>query len=186
MKDIFEILGDAGITVPEDKKAGFTTSFNENYKTVIEAEKLRTSRDNYKTQLETATEALKQFEGVDVSDLRSQISKLTTDLANSKAEHEKQLADRDFNDFVAETAKKHKAKDLKAVLPFLDVEKLRASKNQNADVEAAFEQVKKDKAYLFDDETAPRVVSYTSGPDSQTDTAKTKANDALRSLFGKD
>lgn len=186
MKNIFTILEGIGLSIPEDKKAGFETEFNENYKTVNEVDKLRTSRDNYKTQLDTATEALKKFEGVDVGDLKSQITDLTTQLANSKAEHEKQLADRDFNDFVAETAKKHKAKDLKAVLPFLDVEKLRASKNQNADVEAAFEQVKKDKAYLFDDETAPRVVSYTSGPDDKTDTAKTKANDALRSLFGKD
>lgn len=186
MKNIFEILQGVNITIPEDRKGDFETAFNENYKTVNDYNKVKTARDGYKSQLDTATEALKQFEGVDVSDLKSQISKLTTDLANSKADHEKQLADRDFNDFVAETAKKHKAKDLKAVLPFLDVEKLRASKNQNADVEAAFEQVKKDKAYLFDDEAAPRVVSYTSGPDSQTDTAKTKANDALRSLFGKD
>lgn len=186
MKNIYELLGEYGFSVPEDKKTEFETALKANYRPIAEFDKVKDARDSYKSQLDTATEALKQFEGVDVSELKSQISKLTTDLANSKADHEKQLADRDFNDFVAETAKKHKVKDLKAVLPFLDVEKLRASKNQNADVEAAFEQVKKDKAYLFDDETAPRVVSYTSGPDSQTDTAKTKANEALRSLFGKD
>ena len=40
MKNIYELLGEYGFSVPEDKKAGFTTSFNENYKTVIEAEKL--------------------------------------------------------------------------------------------------------------------------------------------------
>ncbi len=69
-------------------------------------------------------------------------------------------------------------------MPFLDTEKLKSSKNQDADIKAAFEGLKKDQSYLFNDPTVPRVVGSTSGADQKNDTAKTQANEALRSLFG--
>ncbi len=186
MKNIYTILESIGITVPEDKKNNFETAFNENYKTVNEVEKLRTARDSYKTQLDTATEALKKFEGVDISELQTKISTLTAELAQSRSEFDAQLAQRDFDDLISSFAQKHKVRDLQAVLPFLDTEKLKASKNRDADIEAAFTQVKKEKAYLFEDEGAPRVVSFTNGPDKATNDSNTKANEALRQLFGKD
>lgn len=186
MKNIFEILESVGVSLPEDKKAEFTASFNENYKTVSEAEKLRTARDSYKTQLDTATERLKGFEGVDVGELQSRISTLTAELAQSKADFDEKMAQRDFDDLISSFAQKYKVRDVKAVLPFLDTERLKASKNRDADIEAAFAAVKKEKAYLFDDDTAPRVISYTSGPDKTTNDTNTKANEALRQLFGKD
>lgn len=140
--------------------------------------------DGYKSQLDTAKESLKSFEGVDVAKLKSEITRLNNDLANKDAEHAKTLADRDFNDMISKYAAEYKAHDAKAVLPFLDVEKLKASKNQEADVKAAFEAVKKDNAYLFADTKVPRVISSTPGADPKTDAPKTQANEALRSLFG--
>ncbi|MBQ9898553.1 MAG: phage scaffolding protein [Ruminococcus sp.] len=140
--------------------------------------------DGYKSQLDTAKESLKSFEGVDVAKLQSEITRLNNDLANKDAEHAKALADRDFNDMISKYAAEYKAHDVKAVLPFLDAEKLKASKNQEADVKAAFEAVKKEKAYLFADTKVPRVISSTPGADPKTDAPKTQANEALRSLFG--
>lgn len=140
--------------------------------------------DGYKSQLDTAKEKLKGFEGVDVAQLQSEITKLNNDLAAKDAEHAKALADRDFNDIVSRYASEYKAHDVKAVLPFLDTEKLKASKNQEADVKAAFETVRKDKAYLFADTKVPRVISSTPGADPKNDAPKTQANEALRSLFG--
>lgn len=142
--------------------------------------------DEYKTQLDTAKETLKSFEGVDVAQLQGKVAQLTADLANKDEEHKKQLADRDFNDLISGLAKEYKARDVKTIMPFLDVEKLKASKNQSEDIKAAFDAVKKDNAYLFEDNSAPKVISYTSGPNPQTDDAKTKANEALRGLFGKE
>lgn len=141
--------------------------------------------DGYKSQLDTAKESLKSFEGVDVAKLQSEITRLNNDLANKDAEHAKALADRDFNDMISKYAAEYKAHDVKAVLPFLDAEKLKASKNQEADVKAAFEAVKKDNAYLFADTKVPRVISSTPGADPKTDAPKTQANEALRSLFGR-
>lgn len=56
MKNIHEILKGFGIEIPEDKKTEFETTLKENYITVGEADKIKTARDNYKSQLETATE----------------------------------------------------------------------------------------------------------------------------------
>lgn len=142
--------------------------------------------DTYKSQLDTANETLKGFEGVDVAELKTKIATLTSDMATQAENHRKQLAERDFNDLVSKYAGEYKARDVKAVMPFLDVEKLRQSKNQNEDIKAAFEAVKKDNSYLFEDDDIPRVVSYTSGLDNKTIDTKTKANEALRSFFGKE
>lgn len=144
----------------------------------------KTKADGYKTQLDEAKTSLKAFEGVDVKDLQGKVTQLTADLAAKETEYAQKLADRDFIDLVGKYAAEYKAHDVKAVMPFLDTEKLKASKNQDADIKAAFEGLKKDQSYLFNDPTVPRVVGSTSGADQKNDTTKTQANEALRSLFG--
>lgn len=141
--------------------------------------------EGYKTQLDTAKETLKGFEGVNVADLQGKVAQLTADLAAKDAEYQSKLADRDFNDLVARLATEYKAHDVKALMPFLDSDKLKASKNQESDIKAAFDTIKKEKGYLFEDEKAPRVISSTPGADPKTDSPNTQANEALRSFFGK-
>lgn len=144
----------------------------------------KTKAEGYKTQLDEAKNSLKAFEGVDIKDLQGKVTQLTADLAAKEAEYAQKLADRDFTDLVGKYAAEYKAHDIKAVMPFLDVDKLKTSKNQDADLKAAFEGLKKDQSYLFNDPTVPRVIGNTSGADSKNDTATTKANEALRGLFG--
>lgn len=149
MKNIEEILASVGITVPEDKKSDFEAAFNENYKTVSEAEKLRTARDNYKSQLETAQNALKEFEGVDVKDLQGKIDKLNSDLAQKDSEYQSKIADMEFNTKLDGLINKAGAKNAKAVKALLDVDALKASKNQDADLQAALDTCKAENNYLF-------------------------------------
>lgn len=150
-------------------------------------EAIKQERDNYKGQLDTAQTTLKSFEGVNISELQGKVATLTTNLANKETEYQRQLADRDFNDLLKSTAQGYKPRDLKAVMPFLDIEKLKSSKNQEADIKAAVEAVKKDNAYLFQDAQIPRVVSFTPGPGGEgTDDTRTRANEALRSILGKE
>lgn len=152
-----------------------------------EVNALTAERDNYKSQLDTAQTTLKSFDGVNVQELQGKITQLTNDMAAKDNEYKKQLADRDFNDLLKETAAGFKPRDLKAVMPFLDIEKLKASKNQESDIKSALEAVKKDNAYLFQDVSIPRVVSGTPGtnPPKSEDT-KTRANEALRSILGRE
>lgn len=150
-------------------------------------EAVKQDRDNYKAQLETAQTTLKSFEGVNISELQGKVAELTGSLATKDAEYQKQLADRDFNDLLKTTAEGYKPRALKAVMPFLDIEKLKESKNQEADIKTALEGVKKDNAYLFQDTQIPRVISSTPGPGGEkTDDTRTQANNALRSILGRE
>ena len=174
-----KFLEDMGLT-----KEQVDSIMDENGKDI---ESMKSERDNYKTQLATAQQTLKSFEGVNIQELQGKVSQLTADLAAKDTEYQKQLADRDFNDLLKETAAGFKPRDLKAVMPFLDVEKLKTSKNQESDIKAAFEAVKKDNAYLFQDVSIPRVVSSTPGTSAPgSEDTKTRANEALRGLLGRD
>ena len=102
--------------------------------------------ESIKEQLKTATEGLKAFEGVDVKDLQGQVTKLTKDLANQAEAHKKQLADLAFDGVL---------KDDKAIRALLDVDKLKASKDQTTDIKAALGELKKDSGYLFESEETP-------------------------------
>ena len=152
MKNIHEILKSYDIEIPADKKAEFDKAVLENYKTVAEAEKLRTARDNYKSQLDDATQKLEGFKGVNVEELQGKISALTDDLASQKAAFDKQLDDRDFDDMLNAAINGSKAKNVKAVRALLDLEAIKASKNQSADIEAALKKVKEENDYLFTSE----------------------------------
>lgn len=152
MKNIHEILKSYDIEIPADKKAEFDKAVLDNYKTVAEAEKLRTARDNYKSQLDDATQKLEGFKGVNVEELQGKISALTDDLASQKAAFDKQLADRDFDDMLNAAINGSKAKNVKAVRALLDLEAIKASKNQSADIEAALKKVKEENDYLFTSE----------------------------------
>lgn len=153
----------------------------------IDIEAIKKERDTYKGQLETAQATLKSFEGVNITELQGKVTTLTNDLAKKEAEYKQQLADRDFNDLLKSTAEEFKPRDIKTVMPFLNLEKLKLSKNQEADIKAAIEAVKKDNGYLFQDVTIPRVVAPTPGPGGEkTDDTRTQANNALRSILGRE
>lgn len=111
--------------------------------------KVEFERDNYKGQLDTAQTSLKEFEGVDVKDLQGKITKLTTDLQTKESEYQNQLAERDFNSLLESQINSVGAKNVKAVKALLDVETLKASKNQETDIKSAIEACQKENDYLF-------------------------------------
>ena len=151
-----------------------------------EINSLTVERDSYKTQLDTAQASLKAMEGIDPADLNRQISDLSAKLSGKDAEIEKIKADYAFNDGLKEAIRKSGARNSKAVMALLDLEALKKSKNQTADIEAALEGVKKENDYLFvSNKPVPRVVSTTLGINPDAQTKKEQANEALRSLFGK-
>lgn len=152
MKNIFDILSGLGVTIPEEKKTEFETAFNENYKTVSEVEKLRTARDNYKSQLETAQNALKEFDGVNVKDLQGKIDTLNNDLKNKETEYQNKIAEMEFNSVLDRAISKSGAKNAKAIKALLDLDTLKASKNQAEDITKALETVKSENDFMFTSE----------------------------------
>lgn len=137
MKNIFEIMKEHGLEVPENKKKDFEKAVLENYKTVsdydVQAEKLKTAEE----KVTTLTENLDKFKDVNVDELNNTITTLKADLANKDKELTDKLAERDFNDMLKESIATAKGKNAKAIMALLDVDTLKASKNQKEDIAAA-------------------------------------------------
>lgn len=165
MKNIYEILTEIGVEIPEDKKSTFDEAIKANYKTVAEVEKITTSRDNYKSQLETAQNALKEFEGVDVKELQGKIETLNNDLQKKETEYQNKIADMEFNSVLDGAITKSGAKNAKAVKALLDLETLKNSKNQAEDITKALETVKSENDFMFkSDEPFQNAVYNTGNP----------------------
>ncbi len=92
MQNYEQFMKELGIEIPEDKKDALSAKMKENYKSVVDYNKVVEKRDEYKTSLDGVQEKLKNFEGVDVEDLKGQISTLTTQLQDEKNAREKDAA----------------------------------------------------------------------------------------------
>ena len=127
----------------------------ENGRDIENAKKPFADYDAVKDQLKTAQDGLKAFEGVDVSKLQGEISTLQGQLADKDKEWKEKLDGMAFDGRIKDAIAAAKGRNAKAISALLDVEALRASKNQEADIKAALEAVKKDNGYLFETETPP-------------------------------
>ncbi len=121
-------------------------------------------RDNYKDQLATATESLEKFKDVDPAAMQSEIENLNKQLKDKDEEYAAKEADRIFSDTVKEAIKSAGGRNEKAVMAMLDMDALKASKNQSEDIKKALEAVKESDAYLFgSDEPFMNAVGATGG-----------------------
>lgn len=144
MKNIETILKEAGIEVEDDKLKAVTKAVNENYKTVNDwqkqvdkAESLQSSLEETKDALGKATESLKKMEGVDAEALKKEIENLTQQLKDKDADYNNKIAERDFNELVTKSITEAKGRNSKAIMALLDLDTLRASKNQKEDIDKA-------------------------------------------------
>ena len=149
MKNIYEILANIGLEVTQEKKAAFEKEWKDNYRTKTDYEKAVSQRDEYKSSLDTVNEKLKAFDGVDVDDLKGQIATLKEDLKKKDDEYAAREADRVFSDTLKDAIKAAGGRNTKAVMALLDVEGLKNSKDQTADIKKALDAAKESDGYLF-------------------------------------
>lgn len=108
-------------------------------------------RDGVKSQLAGVAAKLKAFEGVDLDALKKEIETLKGDITAKEAEFTAQIADRDFQAALSSEITAAKGKNTKAVMALLNLDTLKASKNQKEDIAAALKALQTSDAYLFDD-----------------------------------
>lgn len=107
-----------------------------------------TAEQALQEQLTTAQRGLAAFEGVDVNDLRQQITNLTNQMSAQAAEYA-------FNDILRSAAREAGALDESDAITLLpNRATLRESKNQAEDVRQAFAELKTNKPYLFQQQNA--------------------------------
>lgn len=154
----------------------------ENTRDVAEAVKPFADYESIKKQLTTATEGLEAFKGVDVKDLQGQITTLQGKLDTQAKEHAAQLADMAFDSTLKEAITAARGRSDKAIRALLDVDKLKDSKDQSADIKAALEELKKDSGYLFESEETPP--PYAGGTGTGPYGGGTTGMDAIRAAAG--
>lgn len=100
-------------------------------------------------QLKTANTTIDGFK--DYDEIKAQVQDYKTKYQKAEEEKSQIKSDYAFQSKLKDAAKKAGVKNLKAVLPFIDQDELKASKNQDADIEGQFEALKTadDTKFLF-------------------------------------
>lgn len=160
MKNIFDIMKEFGIEVPEDHKKDFEKAVLENYKTMADYDKQTEKLDKANNTIKASDTAMKdlqtkldEYKDVDVSALNQRITDLETEKGNIESDYQKKLAERDFNDLIKEGIAAAHGKNVKAITALLDTETLMQSKNQKEDIAAAIKTLTEaeDSKMLFGD-----------------------------------
>lgn len=158
MKNIENILKDAGLEVTAEQLAAIDKEVKENYKTVTDYDKQKDKLSAAEDKVKTLTESLDKFKDVDADKLNGEIADLKKQLEEKDKTFASQIADRDFDDLVKDAIAEAKGRNPKAIKALLDVEALKASKNQKDDVAAALKKLAEaeDSKMLFgEDQPAP-------------------------------
>ena len=101
---------------------------------------LTAAQEKVETHKKTIVELkkdLEEFKDADVSGMKQKIEDLEKNIREKDADYQKQIADRDFNDILKESITAAHGKNAKAITALLDVDTLKASKNQKEDIMAA-------------------------------------------------
>lgn len=163
MKNIEQILKEAGIEVTDEQKAAVNAAVTENYKTIADydkqvkkTEKAEGERDTFKQQLTDAQETIKGFDGVDVEKLNKDIADWKERAEKAEKDYAAKIAQRDFEDMLKTEIAGVKGRNEKAIRANLDIESLMNSKNQREDIKKALEALKgaEDTAFMFVNEEA--------------------------------
>lgn len=108
---------------------------------------LKTELEQTKTQLQEANTTIDGFK--DYDQVKSQVEEYKTKYEQSKAEYETKIADMQFGALLEGAITAAGGRSAKAVRAMLDIDALKASKNQETDIKAAIEACQKDNGYLF-------------------------------------
>lgn len=150
----------------------------------LESEKEKTSAQA--TTIRGLKNDLEEFKDADVSGMKQKIADLEKDIQTKDENHQKEIADRDFNDILKDSIATAKGRNAKAITACLDVETLKASKNQKEDIAAALKALseREDCKMLFG-EPEPDVIGGGNPIGTVTKSgSQTGATDAMRSIMG--
>lgn len=163
MKNVEQILKDAGVELTDEQKAAVNKGVTENYRTINDynnqvkkTEKAEGERDTLQGQLTDAQETIKGFDGVDVEKLNKDIADWKERAIKAEKDYAAKIAQRDFDDMLKSEIAGVKGRNEKAIRANLDIESLMNSKNQREDIKKALESLKgaEDTAFMFVDEKA--------------------------------
>jgi len=152
MKNIEAILKEAGIEMSEEQKTAILSGVKENYKTIADYEKQTAKLESIEQTLTETKDELKKFDGVKPDELNQKIAELTKAVEDKETEYNTKIAERDFMDLVDREIAKAKGRNSKAIKSLLEMDELKASKNQESDIASAIKKLTEaeDSKMLFE------------------------------------
>lgn len=149
----------------------------------LKSEKEKTSTQS--TTIKDLKKDLEEFKDADVSGMKQKIADLEQDIKEKDENHQKEIADRDFNDILREAITSANGKNAKAITALLDIDTFKASKNQKEDITAALKALTEaeDSKMLFG-EPEPNVLGKGDPIGSVTKTGNQDSDAAMRAAMG--
>lgn len=113
--------------------------------------------DTLKSQLAEAQKTIKGFQdqGADIEAVRRTAKEWEDKYNQAVADHNQKMTDMAFDRALETAITGAKGRSVKAIRALLDVDALKGSKNQEADIKTALEAVQKENGYLFDTGATP-------------------------------
>lgn len=127
----------------------------ENGRDIEAAKKPFADYDTIKNQLTTAQETIKGFESQDIEGVRKSAREWEEKYNKAVADHKAEMDDIAFHGVLDEVITAAKGKNVKAIKALLDLDALKASKNQAVDAKTAVDALQKENGYLFGDDQVP-------------------------------
>lgn len=108
-----------------------------------------------KEQLAAANKTIEEFKGMDIDGIKQAAEEWKQKAEQAENEAKAKIADLEFESTLKEAVSSAKGRNAKAIRALLDVEALKASKNQSEDIRKALEEMKRTNDYLFEKEQTP-------------------------------
>ena len=128
---------------------------DENGRDIEAARKPFADYDDLKARLEEADKTIEGFKGMDIDAIRREADEWKEKAEQAEQDAAAKVAEVEFNSRLTAAITGAKGKNAKAVMALLDLEALKTSKNQEADINTALEVLKKDSGYLFEEPQTP-------------------------------
>lgn len=144
---------------------------DENGRDIDAAKKPFADYDDLKARLDEAGKTIESFKGMDIDAVRKEADEWKAKAERAERDAAEKIAAIQFDNALDGAITAAKGRNTKAVRALLDVETLKASKNQEADIQSALEGLKAESGYLFDGtETPPALAAGTgTAPIGKTD-----------------
>ncbi len=107
--------------------------------------------ETLRSQLDEAKKTIKGLQEQDIEGIRKSAKEWEEKYNKAIADHKQQMADMAFDQSLDSAIAGVKGRNAKAIKALLDMETLKKSTNQDADIKAALDTLKKDSAYLFEE-----------------------------------
>ena len=106
-------------------------------------------------QLAEANQAIEGFKAMDIDGVKKAADEWKQKFEQAQKDADERIAAIQFDALLDSAITAARGRSTKAVKALLDMDALKASKDQKADVSAALEALKKESGYLFETETPP-------------------------------